>query len=287
MNFVTVVFEKELNFLEIQGHSIDLYISPDDVDSILVIVNDHGQYHIDKKWWGRHQDRVVVVNYKDLGITSVWMQFRDGWNRQQIAKLKGAQYLEGQSVILDAKTWFCQTLRKQRFFDITGKYINSHDIQIPEVFRPGAKFISNFFGAPYSGMMRSPSGVPFVMEKTVIDSMESFIKKNTGTDLVSFFEKVDFDHQVTEFVMYSSFLDLLMTQSSMPPVIYNDRDHGYQSANLARGYSEHDAEEFFDRILQSNTLTVSIHRDAIVCLNPDHLKQWKSFLISKKLNIYI
>jgi hypothetical protein len=287
MNFVTVVFEKELGFLKTQGYSVDLYVESADVDSILVITNDQGDYQIDKSWWGQHQDRVVVVNYKDLGITSDWIQSRDGWNRQQIAKLKGAQYLVGQSVVLDAKTWFCQRLEKQRFIDVTGKYINSHDVLVPEVFRAGARFISDFFSIPYSGMMRSPSGVPFVMEKTIIDDMESFITEKTGQTLVSFFEKVDFKHQVTEFVMYSSFLDRLISQSLMPPVTYNNRSHGYQFANLARGYSEHDAEEFFDRILQSNTLTASIHRDAIPCLNPEYLKKWESFLDSKKLNIYI
>lgn len=286
MNFVTVVFEKELEFLKTQSRSIDLYIDSIEVDSILVVTNDHGDYQIDKSWWGQHQCRVDIVNYKDLGIISDWMQSRDGWNRQQIAKLKGAQHLDGQTVILDAKTWFCQPLEKRRFVDVTGKYINSHDVLVPGVFQTGAKFISDFFSIPYNGMMRSPSGVPFIMEKPVIDAMESFIIEKTGQTLISFFEKVDFEHQVTEFVMYSSFLDKLMSQSLMPPMTYNNSSHGYQFANLASGYSEHDAEEFFDRILQSNTLTVSIHRDAVLCLKSEHLKKWESFLESKKLNIY-
>lgn len=287
MNFVTVVFEKEVTLLRTQARSIDLYVSTDYLNEILIVTNDnHVTYDIDPNWWGKNRDRVKILSHSDLGINSsigAWYENRDGWNRQQIAKLKGAQHLNGKSIALDAKTWFCSPIDLHRLLDKTRRYINGEDITIPDVFLPGSRMISRFFSSPFSGKMRCPSGVPFIFDRETIDRMEQFIISNAGQSLVDFFGHVDYQHGVTEFTMYSAFQDLLISRGDLVPPEVDHSKKMCTFSNLARNFSKHDAEYFFSSFEDDRLTTVSIHRDALPALSTEQKEKWMSFLQERKL----
>ena len=105
LDLITVVFQPEVSYLEIQARSIDHYFSQDQIKNIYIVVNDQDSVVdlVDRSWWGKFADRVVVYPYSVFG----YKNRVGGWDHQQLCKLLAAARSTCEwSVVLDAKTFF-------------------------------------------------------------------------------------------------------------------------------------------------------------------------------------
>ena len=64
IDILTVVFQQELYYLEIQARSIEQYIDSDKIGKIFVIVNDEDSVcsAVNVNWWGRNSHKVNIIH---------------------------------------------------------------------------------------------------------------------------------------------------------------------------------------------------------------------------------
>jgi len=275
IDILTVVFQQELYYLKIQARSIELYIDSDKIGKIFVVVNDESSICdlVDKTWWGKNQNKVVVIDRKDLGIPHTL----PGWESQQYHKLACAAQAESSwSMCLDAKTWFVQTVEFDKIFDSQGRVCFSPFPTIP-VFKPAETFVENYFNID-SKQVIGPGGVPFFFKTEEMQLLCDYLK-NQGTNLLDFFEQnALYPTHLTEFMFYSGWIKYrhgtLYTQ-------YSEKQF-YQITNIA-SFQLDEFELLFKRMQQSHNLTASIHRAIYPMLSSQDLNRWVDFLLERKL----
>lgn len=121
--FATVVFEPEMELLDVQARSFAAHLRPDDVAKILVIDNT-------ARGMGRRDGERLARAYGPLAplveITRLpevaALQGQHGWRRQQIAKLTVSRMVDTAFyVTLDAKNHFIRDITLADFFAEDGR----------------------------------------------------------------------------------------------------------------------------------------------------------------------
>jgi hypothetical protein len=284
LDFITVVFQPELPLLEIQARSFDLYIKPQDVNQIVVVVNDNDYVAdmIDHTWWGQHSNKVVVKT------TSQYNLVGNGWDNQQVLKLLGASESSTKwSMVFDAKTWLIKPLDTQEsaLFDTQGRP-NVGRMHLSPHFENAKVFVENYYGIEIE-MVLGPSGVPYVFHNADVREMLAGIP-----DFINFFQQAQRNPTlVTEFVLYAGYI---IKKYGSVEVIYNPNklkiDPTQQTyinvANLA-DWEVDNFDNFIETINNPATLTASIHRRTYQHLTQEQLLTWVLFLEEHKLICHI
>jgi hypothetical protein len=273
LDLITVVFRDELPLLEIQARSISQYINSQDINTITIIVNDTDDVVdlIDTAWWQQNQNKVQIKPYTKWNYNCRI----NGWENQQICKLMGAaESVAEWSMVLDAKTWFIQSLDLDKLFDPTGRPcvglqgISTHFIS-------SQQFVEKYYNVALDQVI-GPAGVPFMFHtKTVKDMVNSI------DDFIDFFQtNVRYPNLVTEFHLYSGYV---LSQYKTYDALYNKTQY-YNCLNIA-DWEAGDFDQLFDQLSTLPTLlTASIHRRTYQSLTPEQIGQWARFLVDRKLD---
>ena len=273
IDLVTIVFQEELNFLQVQAKSIELYTQLSDIGNIYVVVNDWDSVVdlIDISWWGTHQLKVKIVPYSHWNYVSRI----NGWENQQLCKLLAASEAESPwSISLDAKTWFVQPLDLTKLFDNQGR-VTAGTVPVFSVFDSSRDFLQEYYNVSMPTVI-GPQGVPFVFHtKTVKDLIDSY------GDFIEFFQtNVRWPHLITEFHLYSSFV---LSRHGTYEQLYNKTQY-YTCCNISDSDVDNFDEHYNRMLTDKKLLTASIHRRAYKLMSPDQLIKWQQFLSQKRLN---
>jgi hypothetical protein len=262
IDIVTVIFEEELATLKTQAKSIAIYGR--NIDTIFVVVNDDSGIasKIDRTWWGRWQDRVLVMSRNAFGNT--WSD--NGWLSQQALKLMTATVSNNEwSLILDAKTFFVRPMLEFDQFPAVGQ------LDIHPVFEPSQKIVNRLFGITLSKQL-GPGGVPFIINTREACRMVTWIEEHIKQDFVKWFQAQGL---LTEFILYSGWIQY--QYGGFVP-LYDISKSNIRPCNLC-----HSEVASFDRklTLMQSANTVSIHRRAWPQLTPAQQTQYTEFLASR------
>jgi hypothetical protein len=265
IDLITVVFRDEISLLQIQARSIEKYI--DEVDTITVIVNDSADVLelIDTNWWGKYQDRVKVK-------VRTFEPRVNGWESQQLCKLLAAADSQSEwSMVLDAKTWFVQTLDYNKLFDSDGRAnVGLCGIFLP--FLDSQKFVEKYFNISMP-MVIGPQGVPFMFHTNTAKELV-----NSVDDFVDFFQTaLRYPNLVTEFHLYSGYV----IANGKLGNLYNKTPY-YGLVNISQ-FEIDQFDNLFAQMNNSKILTASIHRGVYQLLTQERLNYWLDFLIAKGL----
>ncbi len=250
LDTVTIVFEPELPMLRAQARSISLYAH--DIGTITVVVNDrpHVGDLIDPAWWGQYASHVNIVHHNQ------WFKSVDltGWVSQQILKLLAAgQNPNEWSWVLDAKTILIRDFVPGEYTNQQGKIITKHQALLP-VFAESKQIVDQLFDIDLTHVA-GPGGVPHWVNNQACRDIMKFVLHKTSLSLIDFWQQ---NGRLTEFMLHSGWLQRQGGLDSW----YADQQE-FACVNIA-----HNEGGIFESKLQElkqfNTLTFSVHRDAVL-----------------------
>lgn len=270
LTFVTVVYSNELDYLQTQARSFDLYVDPNLVDTIAIIVNDDPQVvdQIDTGWWGQFADRVKITQQHYPAVA--------GWDSQQLGKLLGAERATTEwSIALDAKTWFIKPVSHSSFFIGNRAWATMYKIgpNHRQYFQSSLDFVNQLYNIDMQVLLHS--GVPYVFHTETVKTMIDNVEEN----FIDFFLKqVQHPTLLVEFYLYSAY------------VLKHYGDYNQLYAKLSKEYCVNIADtelerfdELFARMHEPQILTASIHKRAVDLLKPEQLGKWQEFLKQRNL----
>jgi len=275
LSLVTVVYEQELDLLQMQAQSMAFRFKPEHVQEVVVLVNDENSLvdRIDPLWFGHLRPKVRIMtreslNYWPAGGIS-------GWQSQQVMKLLGVAASQADwCMVLDAKTWFVKNYDPFLIFDGNRAKFGPMP-SVPEVFQKGQKYLEQLFGITDSVSI-SPGGVPNLMKPSVVRDMMSDIEQLTGTGFISWFEEncQNRTNFVTEFVCHSVYVCYK----------YGGIDKLYAGNQLISAFNLADwqidqFDSWYGSIHKSKAFTVSIQAKAFLLLSEEQKAKWKKFLV--------
>jgi hypothetical protein len=265
IDICTVVFDAELDVLKLQARSIELYCQDIGLKNIFVMVNDSSR--VDPAWYGSFADHVRVVPRTEFDCE--WND--NGWVSQQVLKMLGsAMSNNAWCMIVDAKTLFVRPVELDQVL-VDGRAATG-SLSIYPVFDASRNITNQLFGIDLPAQL-GPGGVPFFVEPSLAREMIEEVERKTGQDFSDYFQQ---QGRLTEFILYSGY------------VWYRDQsfDKRYHSqsrimpANLC-----HSETGIFDSkfrtMNQSETLTVSIHRNAWSKLSKEQQQQYHGLLAKR------
>ena len=259
IDIVTVVFEEELDILQKQARSIDLYVK--NIGRIIVVVNqdDDLAQHIDTAWWGNNQHCVEVVPRSSFGTE--WIP--NGWVSQQALKLMTAAICNSEwVVILDAKTIFVNHFEQLDARPAVGQ------LSIYPVFEPSRDIANQLFDIDLQQQL-GPGGVPFIINARQARDMIAWIENHTQQSFASWFQR---QGRLTEFILYSAWIQY---RTGSLNTIYNAETNNIFPVNLCHS----EVDQFEQKLSQMSTATtVSIHRNAWTQLTNNQQAQYMDFL---------
>ena len=270
LTFITVVYRDELDYLQTQARSFDLYVDPAIVDTISIVVNDDAVVvnQIDTAWWGKFADRVQITQQLYPAVS--------GWDSQQLGKLLSASYATTEwSIALDAKTWFIRPIDYASFFNGKRAWASMYAIgpNHKQYFQTALDFVNQLYNIDMTVLVQS--GVPYAFHTETVNDMIVSINR----DFVDFFlEHVQHPTLLAEFYLYSAYV--LKRYSS-----YNDlycKMPKYNRVNIADTVVDQ-FDELFVRMHEPQILTASIHKRALKLLTAEQLAKWQEFLKQRRL----
>lgn len=274
IDIFSIVFEAEIYLIELQARSIELYLNPNRIANIYVIVNDHDSIcdKIDKSWWGINSHKVQIIPRSKYGVDVTL----DGWSSQQYYKLCAAARAESDwSMCLDSKTWFVQKLEHDLLFDSAGR-ANFRPMPTMEVFKPAQTFLENYFNISMPGVI-GPAGVPFMFHTTTAKNLIHHIEEKEPF-LEFFSREVRAPSLVTEFMLYSAFI---IYKYKSYAGLYSKSQH-YTVTNLA-SFEVVEFDSVMTRMKDSLNLTASIQNRAYKHLSDQQMDTWCDFLLTKHI----
>lgn len=281
INLITVVYQKEIPYLEIQARSIAQYFHPFTISTITVVINDSKDVHelIDPSWYGILQSKLKVLHISELTD----LPLTHNWDSQQLCKLLAAKQTNTKwSMILDAKTWFIRPVNTAEFITNDQQKVYTNIVPLSDQFKNEKDFIQDWFKVDFNNQMIGPGGVPFFMHTKTLQNMIEYHENYTGNRFDQFFNvHVANPHRVTEFILYAGYV---LYEHKSYSAIYNIQDKlQYQIYNVANWQLDH-----FDEILSqcradSKALTFSVHRKTYPLLSEEQKIRCLEFLHNRKL----
>jgi hypothetical protein len=259
---VTVVFRDELDSLQRQAQSLNLYV--DDVQTVFIVVNEDSnlETQIDTQWWGRWAACVQIIPRSYFGTS--WSD--NGWVSQQVLKLLAASSAPSDwSIILDAKTFFVKQATNVKDRPSVGL------LPIYPVFEPSRQIVNQLFDIDLKQQL-GPGGVPFVMNTQQVQTMISWIESAVDQPFATWFQD---QGRLTEFLLYSGWIQYHTGALSQ---LYDLDQIDMIPCNLC-----HSEVSAFDRKFKEMeySTTVSIHRRAWAQLSLVQKTQYINFLDSR------
>lgn len=275
-DFITVVFRPEVPYLEIQAKSLENYFTEDQIKNIYVIVNDDDSVVdlIDRSWYGKYADRVVVLPYSVFG----YINRVGGWDNQQLCKLLGAARSTCEwSIVLDAKTFFVKPFKTEFFISSSNKAC-TNKLRPFSQFESAKDFVEKLYNIKFDHVI-GPGGVPFIFHTATVLSMIKDTEALSGTNFIDFFlDNVCYPNLITEFYLYSAYVKYKYGNIEY---LYNNRQQ-WDCINIAEWESDN-FDELFARMQKFMALTVSIATKAWVLLKPEQQTAYLEFLSKRNL----
>jgi len=274
LDIITVVFRDELDILQVQAQSLDLYCQDIGLQTIFVIVNDHDHVAdlIDTAWWGSLQPRVRIIPRSYFTCQFV----PNGWVSQQVLKLLASALSSNSwSIVLDAKTLVSDRITPDIFVANSRQLTLGIGPVLP-VFEPAAKIASDLFGIKVSHVAH-PSGVPFIFNNQDVRQMINEIERMTHDNFGEWFQQKG---MLTEFVLYTAFIQYK----------YQDLKQvylGYNKINLSNNICHSELNIFDSKLQQARDhrpLTIGVHRNAWRQLTDQQKKSYRDYLESVGLD---
>jgi hypothetical protein len=266
IDLVTVVFDQEINTLQSQAQSVDLYCQNLSINHIYVVINDHSSVagKIDTAWWGNRANSVRIVNRHSLTdcVSS------NGWVDQQLLKLLAAAAADSTwSLVLDAKTIFVREFSDRTVFENNRASVGA--LPVFSVFAPSKKIVEETFEINFEQQL-GPGGVPFVFHNRTVRNLIAFIEAKYSQPFAEWFLGKG---SVTEFMLYSGYVQYQSLNSQLYNVQFQ-----IQPCNICHS----EVLRFDDKLDEAeNSHTVSIHRNAWNQLSPDQQLRYQNFLAQK------
>jgi hypothetical protein len=280
IDFVTVVYEQELNYLKTQARSFDVYVDEKDIGVIYVVVNDDTAIaeKIDPQWYGRHSQKLKVLTLYDIEYQVQAVE--GGWYTQQLCKLLAvAQSKSEWCCVLDAKTWWIVPFDTRLFIGDDGRFrFAPYKANVSHPWYVGtglAKYLFNLDHEP-----EIIPGVPFFMHSETVRELNRHIKNTYYEPIQGFFERfVTFPIMLTEYVLYSAFA----------AKYHGSLDKLYTGEHVTMGHNLSDSQvDQFEKWIENiykfdNIVTASIRKSTMSLLSDSQIARWHDFLRSKKL----
>jgi len=274
IDLVTVVFRDELRILQAQAQSIEKFCEDLHIGNIYVVINDHDNIArlVDSGWWGKFSDRVVAVPRSVF--STAWGN--NGWVSQQALKLMTAAISYNRySMILDAKTIFVRKLSLDQLINAQGQ-IQTGQLAVYPVFEPSRQIVNQLFGIDLA-QQAGPGGVPFVVGNDAVRDLIAEVFARTARPFPIWFQE---QGRVTEFLLYSGYV---VKGAGSLDVMYSRQNHIGRVINVC--HTEVDAwDRKFAEMNETDTLTVSVHRNAWNALSQQQRQQYQQFLIDRGVN---
>jgi len=270
LDIITVVFQDELDILQVQAQSIDLYCHDMGLQTIFVIVNDSDYVadQVDPAWWGSLQSQVRIIPRSSFTCQFV----PNGWVSQQVLKLlASALSANTWSMVLDAKTLVSDCITADIFVTNSDQLTLGINPVI-SVFEPAAKIAGDLFGITVSHVAQ-PAGVPFIFNNHDVRQMIEEIERMTHDNFAEWFQQ---QGMLTEFVLYTAFIQYK----------YQDLKQVYLGRNQTKLCNNicHSELNIFDIKLQQaqdcRPLTVGVHRNAWRQLTEQQKQSYRDYLES-------
>jgi len=272
IDLITVVYKDDVPLLKVQAQSINQYVLPADVNSIVVIVNDDASIvnSIDTAWWGQHQNKVKV---KPRSFVSDIV----GWESQQLCKLlAAADSTVTWSMSLDPKVWFVKQLDMTKLFDNNGKPRSIFSNTAPH-FDNARQFVEKLYNIKIPAIIGTNS-TPFMFHtatvKELINSIDNFV--------MWFQTNVQHPNMVTEFYLYAGFI--LSKYSTYYSLYSNER---YYRMAAIGAYDSNKIEILFRPGIMDLTHpevnVVAIHRNVYASLSDSKKTDILNLMVSLKL----
>ena len=267
-DIITVVFKDELETLELQAKSLDLYTQNLDTKCIYVMVNDESQ--VDITSFGSLQSKVRVVPRNIYGCK--WCD--NGWVSQQVLKIYGAALSSNTwSIVLDAKSFFVRNLNLTEILKDGKPRVGQLDVY--PVFQRSKEIAEDLFKIQLDAQL-GPGGVPFVFHNHTVRMMIAEVEQLTGENFAEWFQQ---QGMLTEFILYSGH-------------IYSLTDHGASLHNLdgmtfpVCHVCHSDSHQYDSKIKKMVFSTsVCIHRRAWENLGSANQEWFKRFINSRGLSL--
>lgn len=269
IDILVVAFEKEIPLLKLQAQSIHLYVLPQDVNSITVIWNDHGDPPIDTAWWGQHKHKVNIKKF-DIKI--------QGWYSQQLCKLlAAAESTIEWTMVLDCKAILINLLDLNRLISPDNK-IYSKSLDIDPTFAREKRFVENLFNVQNIKCFY-PGGVVFYLHSSTVRSLIADVEQLTQTNFINFFQTHSYD--VAEYILYSGYVYYKFANTNE---LYVPSDNLYIYSNISH-YEVYRFEEKYQETEKFglSTLSFALHRGAYQQLTDYQKEQWLDLLLRKKI----
>jgi hypothetical protein len=271
IDVITVVFRDELEILQVQAQSLDMYAHDLGIQRIYVVVNDDTDVvdAIQPSWWGSLADRVCVVPRQMFSARLPDL----GWLSQQILKLLTATLsYQPYSMILDAKTILIQPLELHRLFAPDGR-ITAGTAPVQTVFAQAARQVGGLFDIDVTHVLM-PQGVPFLFDNSAVRAMIAEVELRTQQPFVDWFSA---QGTVTEFILYSGYQQWRHSglDSVTTPALSD-----YRYCNICHSQ----VQQFDQRMVMAQhpgTATVSVHRRAWAQISPAQQQVYREFLLSR------
>lgn len=275
-DLITVVFRPEVLYLEIQAKSIENYFPDDQIKNIYIIVNDNDDVVdlIDKSWYGKYADRVIVYPYSEFG----YINRVGGWDNQQLCKILAASRSQCEwSIVLDAKTFFVKPFKKEFFIDPDNRAC-THRLRPFTEFESAGAFVEKFYNIEFDYVI-GPGGVPFIFHTPTVLSLIKDTEVLSKQNFIDFFlDNVCYPNLITEFYLYSAYVKY---KHGDIRALYNDKQR-WDCVNIAEWEVEN-FDELFIKMQKFMALTVSIASKAWVLLTPEQQVSYLEFLSKKNL----
>ena len=276
IDLITVVFQPEIPYLEIQARSIENNFAEDQIRTIYVVVNDQDSVvdQVDRTWYGKFADRVVVYPYSIFG----YVNQVGGWDNQQLCKILAAARSQCEwSLVLDAKTYFIKPCKPELLLDNNNRACTNL-LKPQPVFESAKVCVENLYGVELDHII-GPGGVPFLFHTATVQSMMSDTEQLTGQTFIDFFQSnVCYPNLITEFYLYSAYVKRR----------YGKFDHLYVEKQRWTCINVADWQvDQFDLLLQDMqrflTLTVSVASKAWRLLDNNQQQAYLAVLQKKNL----
>jgi hypothetical protein len=275
-DFITVVFRPEVPYLEIQAKSLENYFTNDQIKNIYVIVNDDDSVVdlIDKSWYGKYADRVIVYPYSVFG----YVNRVGGWDNQQLCKLLGAARSTCEwSVVLDAKTFFVKPFKTEFFLDSENKACTNKLLPFSQ-FESAKACVENLYNIEFDHVI-GPGGVPFIFHTPTVLSMITDTEILAGKNFIDFFlDNVCYPNLITEFYLYSAYVKYKYGNVEH---LYNNKQR-WDCVNIA-DWEADNFDALFAKMQKFMALTVSIASKAWALLTQEQQLAYLEFLNKRNL----
>ena len=210
VDFLTIVYEREVLLLKLQARSFAKFMDPDDVGTLMIIVNDPDpdatraliDEHVMPEY-GAFRDSVVILNATDLPDTQYPV---NGWRRQQSVKLLVARKFDGDYYIaLDAKNHFIKPCSVHDFILPDGRMRTFRARQTGSL-GPYFHNVGEYFGIDPAlhEEHAMPATTPYVLSRPIVVAMIEEIEEREGVSFADFFHTPK--RHITEFFLYFFYL---------------------------------------------------------------------------------